>query len=240
MRRILTLLLLAAPFGCAGPVGPHEVDARFAPPRDAQEAEARLHFLEQRLDAGRLHAQAWFWSWLAINGGGFVVSTIDSVDKNQGDTRAFNIVQASQATLGLADMLVLRPMPGREGAAPVRDAAAQGADVDAQVAEGERLLVASADRAAQRRDWRVHVGNLALQLVSAGALMALDEPGYAGLTLLIGIPVGEVNIWSEPSRAVADLAAYRKLVETGVAPGEPTVQWYLGPTANGVALQVRY
>ncbi len=240
MRRVVALLLLTAPLACAGSAGLHEVDARFAAPRDAREAEARLHFLEQRLDAGRIHAQAWYWSWLTINGGGLAVSTANAADKKQGDTRAFNIVQASQAALGLTDMLVLRPMPGREGAEPVRAAAARGAGLDEQVEAGERLLVASADRAEQRRDWRVHLGNLLLQSLSAGVLLALHEPGYAGITMLIGIPAGEANIWSEPGRAAGDLEAYRKLVETGALPAEPNARWYLGPSTNGVAVEVRY
>jgi hypothetical protein len=209
MRRILALLLLAAPLGCAGPVGPHEVDARFAPPRDAQEAEARLHFLEQRLDAGRLHAQAWFWGWLAINTGGLASSVSTAALSEHSDTRAFNVVQASQAALGLTDMLVLRPMPGREGADPLRTAAAQGEPVDARVQEGERLLVAAANRAKERRDWRIHAGNFALQLIGSGALLAVGEPGYAGYSMAIGLVGGEINIWSEPSRATADLAAYQ-------------------------------
>ena len=88
-----------------------------------QEAETRLQFLEQSLDANRRHAQIWYWSWLTINGGGVAASTYTAATTDNGGDRAFNIVQASQAALGLTDMLVLRPMPGRDGADPLREAA---------------------------------------------------------------------------------------------------------------------
>jgi hypothetical protein len=230
-------LLLAAPLGCAGIRGPRAIDATFAPPRTEREAAARLSFLEARLDAGRRHAELWYWSWLAINGTGLGSTVYTSVTTNHGDTRAFNVVQASQAALGVADMLWMRPMPGRTGADPLRTAAVRGASVDARVAEGERLLVASATRAESRRDWRLHAANLALQAVGAAVLLALDEPGYAGLTMALGIVGGEANFWSEPSRATGDLDAYRQLVATGAVP--PT-SWQLAPTRNGVALVLHY
>jgi hypothetical protein len=131
-------------------------------------------------------------------------------------------------------------MPGRQGADPLRYAGARGVPLDERVKEGERLLIASADRAEQSRDWKLHLGNLALQTISAGVLLDLDEPGYAGLSMALGIVGGEANLWSEPHRAAGDLAAYRKLVETGGLPSEPRTQLLLGPTANGVALQLRY
>ena len=237
MRRALATLLIAIPLGCAGIRGPAAIDATFAPPRTERAAAERLAFLEERLDAGRRHAELWYWSWLAINGAGLGSSLYTATATRQGDTRAFNAVQASQAALGVADVLWLRPMPGRSGADPLRAAAARGASVDARIEEGERLLVASAQRAASRRDWRLHTGNVALQAIGSGVLLALGEPGYAGLSLLLGLVGGEANIWSEPSRATRDLEAYRQLVATGVTP--PTT-WQLTPTQNGVALIWRY
>ncbi len=237
MRRLLAALLLAAPLGCAGLGAPHAINPDFAPPRTEREADTRLAFLEARLDAGRRHAEIWYWSWLSINGAGLGTSVYTAAATSHGDERAFNAVQASQAALGLADMLVFRPMPGRTGADPLRASAARGESTDARVAEGERLLVASAQRADAKRDWRLHAGNLALQAIGAGVLLALDEPGYAGLSMLLGLVGGEANLWSEPSRATGDLDAYRQLVATGVAPG---TSWHLAPIRNGVALVLRY
>ena len=237
MRRFLAALLLAVPLGCAGIGGPRAIDASFSPPRTAREATARLAFLEERLDTGRRHAELWSWSWLAINGAGLGSTVYTAVTTNHGDTRAFNAVQASQAALGVADVLWLRPMPGRTGADPLRAAAARGESAEARVAQGERLLVASAERAAARRDWRLHAANLALQALGAGVLLALDEPGYAGLAMALGLIGGEANFWSEPSRATGDLDGYRQLVATGVG---PRTSWQLAPHRNGVALVLRY
>lgn len=238
MRRFSAALLLAvATLGCAGVGGPAAIDASFAPPRTEREAAARLAFLEERLDAGRRHAELWYWSWLTINGTGLGSSLYTAARTNHGDTRAFNVVQASQAALGVADMLWMRPMPGRSGADPLRAAATRGESAEARVAQGERLLVATAERAASRRDWRIHAGNLALQAIGAGVLLAQGERGYAGLTLAMGIVGGEANLWSEPSRATGDLDAYRELVATGVV---PSTGWLLAPSRNGVALVLRY
>lgn len=239
MRRILVLAcVLVGPFGCAILSEPRVGDS-FAQPRNEQQAEARLAFLEERLDAGRLHAQLWNGGWLAINVGGLAASVATAAGTDQGDVRAFNIVQASQAALGITDMLVLRPMPGTRGAEPLREAATQGVSLDERVAMGERMLIHAARRQDDHYDWRVHFGNFMLQAVSAGVLLALDEPKYAGLTLGIGLAAGEAFIWSEPNRALGDLDAYRKLVDTGVASSD-WLQWSIGPTANGVAVELRY
>jgi hypothetical protein len=240
MRRTLVLLLLAAPLACASPSGPRAADSSFAAPRTPAEAEARLQFLEKSLDGNRRHAQIWYWSWLGLNGGGMAASAYTAAATNDSGERAFNIIEASQAALGLLDMLVLRPLPGLEGAAPLRDAGARGVDVDARVKQGEAILIAAAHRAEESRDWRLHAANFALQAVSAGVLLALHHPGYAGLTMAAGMIGGEANLWSEPYRAAGDLADYRKLVETGALPGEPNVEWLIGPTSSGVALQLRY
>lgn len=240
MRRVIAVLLLVAPLGCATTGRAPEADAGFPPPRSEPEAERRLQFLEERLDAGRRHAQIWYWSWLTINGGGGAASVYTAAATDEGDERAFNTVQASQAALGLADILWWRPMPGRSGADPLRDAAARGASVEARIAEGERLLLATAARAESRKDWRLHAGNLALQAVGAGVLLALDEPGYAGLTMLLGLVGGEAYIWSEPWRAIGDLEEYRRLVASGGVASEPQPRFHFAPTPNGVALELRF
>jgi hypothetical protein len=235
MRIRFALWLLLAPVGCGGVLGPAPATPSFPPPRSEREADARARFLEARLDAGRLHAQAWQWGWTAINGGSMVYSTLEAARTDDAGDRAYQTVQAATSLLGLADVQMLRPMPGRDGAAPMRTG-----DPATRLERGERLLAERAQRAQERRYWRTHLANVAIQALGAGVLLALDQPRYAALSFASGVAGGEAYIWSEPWRPERDLRDYEQLVESQALPREPPVSLDLEPIPDGLALRIAY
>jgi hypothetical protein len=231
---VRALLLGVVAFGCAGPSGPVSAGPPFPPPRDEREAEARAQFLEEHLAAQRLHAEAWQWGWTTVNVGTLGYSILQAARTNDGSERAYNTAQAALAGIGLVDLWIARPVPGREGAAPLA-----GLDRAARIERGQQLLVERAMRARSRDDWKLHLGNLGLQAFAAGLLLALHHQAYAWLSFATGVAGGEAYIWSEPWQPARDLAAYRRLVETGL-PAEPDSSLRLAPTPHGVALELRY
>jgi len=233
MRGRLATVLLLVPLGaCSAARGPASASAPFAPPRSAGEHAARERFLEDRLDAGRLHARAWQWGWTAFNGGSAAYSTIEAARANDRGERAFQIVQAVNAALGLADVQLLEPMPGREGALPMRRA-----DPETRLARGEALLLARAQRARERRHWRLRLENLALQAAGAGVLLGLDEPRLAALSFASGVAGAELYLWSQPGRPERDLRDYERLVGGDGLPGEPASSLTVAPAPGGIALR---
>ncbi len=243
VKRRLVLLLFAGPLACASvPFAvPRAPTPAFAAPRTDAELDARLHFLEERLDAGRRHAQIWYYGWLGFNTACFAYTTTSAaVDSDR--SRSFDIVNATQAAIGVGDIVLLRPMPGRDGADPIRGPAdASHADKVARLAKGEQMLVAGAQRADDRSSWTNHLGNLAFNLLGGGILLALHESHYAAVATLSGTAVGEVYIWSEPSRAPKDLEEYQHFIRDGaVAQSGSGTNWLVLPGGRGIALRLNF
>jgi len=239
MRRTIALAALLLAVGCASTAPPRP---DFPKPQNQADLDARLHFLEERLDAGQLHAAAWNWGWLGIQvlSGFFQVE--DAVQARQAGDRDRDIVNAVKTAVGVADILVIRPMPGIWGAAPLRGMPDATEDERlAQLARGEEILRATADRAAARKSWQVHVGNFLFNLAGSVVLFGLGHTEAAGLTLATGTLGGEIQIWTEPWRGTRDLADYEHLVETGHASApDPGQRWHLAPARDGLALEMRF
>jgi hypothetical protein len=213
----------------------------FPPARTDAELDARLQFLEDRLDAGRRHAQLWYDGWLGFNAACLAYTTASAaIDSPR--SRSFDIVNATQAAIGVADVALLRPMPGREGGDPVRGPADASHDEKvARLVRGEQILVAAAQRAEDRSSWTNHLGNLAFNLLGGGILLVLHEDHYAAVATLSGTAVGEAYIWSEPSRAPKDLEDYLRLVADGaVTRSDSGSKWHLFHDGRGLALRVSF
>ena len=239
VKKRFALVLCFTPLACASV--PKVAPSTFTAPRTDAELDARLRFLEERLDAGRRHAQTWYYGWLGFNTVCLGYTTA-SAATDSARSRSFDIVNAAQAAVGVADLLLLRPIPGREGADPMRGPAdASHEEKLARLAEGERILLAAAQRADERSSWTNHLGNLAFNLLGGGILLALHEERYAAVAALSGTAVGEVYIWSEPSRAPTDLADYLRLI--GDAPptrADSGSNWLFFANGSRIALRVNF
>jgi len=241
-HRLLVAPLVLIALACAGVRSARPIAADFPEPHSDEELDQRLHFLEARLDAGRLHAAAWSWGWLGIEGLGGVNEIVSATRESESSDRARNIVDAVKSSVGVADIVVLRPMPGRSGAAPLRALpGATFAEKRAQLVRGEAILLAAAARAEERLSWQSHLGNLAFNLAGSAVLLGLGHRDAAWVSLATGAAGGELEIWSEPWRAPRDLEDYRKLVAAGVAlASDPPVRWHGAFTGTGLALQLQF
>jgi hypothetical protein len=147
------------------------------------------------------------------------------------------IVDATKSGLATAEMVGMfwNPLPGTLGAQPMRDVA--GGDPNAQleqVAVGERLLREGAKRAETRYSWRRHLLGIATNLLGGAVIWQLGDARDAAESTLIGIAVGEAQIWSEPWRATGDLRDYEERF-----PGE-RVGWTLRGRGTGVELVLNF
>jgi len=239
MSRTIALAALLVSVGCAS-AAPPQPD--FPEPRNEAELDARLRFLEQRLAAGHLHAAAWSFGWLGIQVFSGISQIQDAAAARESGDRSRDIVNAVKSTVGVADVLVIRPMPGRQGAAPLREMPDGTEDARlARLARGEEILLATADRAAAHRSWKVHVGNVLFNLAGTAVLLGLGHEDAAATTLASGAIGGEIQIWTEPWRGTRDLADYEHLVQTGHASAPGTgPHWFLAPACDGLALQMRF
>ncbi|MGE3294047.1 MAG: hypothetical protein AB7I59_22875 [Geminicoccaceae bacterium] len=208
--RLFFLLLLGLLVTTGADAAVPEPAAPLVLPTD-EELAARLGFLEQRLEAQRPTALAWQYGWTGFYIAGLATNVAYAVRADDGDQRVRGIVDAAKSGLATVDMIrLLRdPLPGAAGAAPMRAVAGEGRQARLErLAVGERQLRASAERAETRYSWSRHLTGVATNLLGGAAILALGSAKDAAESTLIGIAVGEVQIWSQPWRPAGDLRDY--------------------------------
>ena len=202
------------------------------------EVDARLGFLEQRLDAGQNTARAWQYGWTGVFAAGAVLGAAQTITADNGDDRVYQIVGTVKSAGALAEMLT-SPLPARLGAEPMRAVpAATPRGRQLRLAVGERQLIENAAQAESRFSLRRHLEGVTTNLIGGAVIWALGSSRDAVFSTLSGIAVGEAQIWSQPWRATSDLDDYREAFPTTIA--SRGLQWELRPTLNGVQLAFRY
>ncbi len=215
------------------------------------ELDARLAFLEERLDAGESYAKGWQWGWTSGYALGIVYGVgqsiaccsnkksgpANSVRKKRNEQRVNYIVTAAKSTIGTTRMLVWRH-PGRHGADAMR--AIEGDSREAKIERlevGEAVLQRVAKRAKRRLDWRAHAGNVGLNVAGAAFTFGFGRASDAWESLAVGVGVGTLNILSAPNRGSQDLNDYETRFGMKTA---SRFSWSIVPTMGGAALRITF
>jgi hypothetical protein len=202
------------------------------------ELDARLRFIEERLEGGERWAKWWQHGWTGVYVGGIVVGTGQAAATDSGKNRANYIVTAVKGAIGTTRLL-LSPHPGRNGADEIaaenfgntREARIQ------RLQRGEQILEAVAKRARQRTNWIPHAANLGLNLAGAGFILGFGHGMDAVESFAIGVTVGEAHLWSAPKKGIQDLEDYQTRFGGKTS---SRFDWNVVPTVGGAALQVTW
>jgi hypothetical protein len=201
------------------------------------ELDARLRFLEERIDAGKKYTQYWQWGWTAGYGMGIVIGTTQAILEDGDKQRVNDIVTASKAVIGTTRLLVARH-PGRHGADSMRAISGNSREAKLQrLAEGERLLQQIAKRAEQRTSWKSYAGNIALNAAGGAFIFGFGRDKDAWQSMGVGITVGTIQILSAPKRGIQDLEDYETRFGMKTA---SRFDWMIVPTMGGVGVQVTF
>jgi hypothetical protein len=205
------------------------------------EIDARISFIEERLDDDQLHAQIWQYGFTAGYGLGALYGTIGASVTNDNDQRVEFIVTGAKAFVGVGRLLYA-PHPGRHGAEAIRELPGETReDRLRRLTVAEELLDENADRARSRWAWQRHLTNVALNMAGFGVIWTLGEEGSAISSTLVGIAVGEAMAFSMPWRAEDDLEDYRARF---AGAERDRVSWSLEPmvlrSGSGLALRVNF
>lgn len=242
LLRTLPLALLAA--GGAAQAGAPVFDLslpeleQIAIAADDAEVRERLAFLEERLDAVQRDGQIWYWSWVGVDGVGLVASSVQAALADDGDGRVAGIVNAGKSVIGLA-RLAAAPLPARFGAEPVRELPdATPAQRVARLQAAEALLEESAERAEERYSPWPHLSIALLNLTGGGIIWGLGDWRDAAISTGLGLVVGELRIWTQPTQPARDRDAYR--ARFGRPMSDARVSLAITPRPNGLALTFRF
>jgi hypothetical protein len=253
---VLGLALIVALSGCAslrsatltalGIAGPDEVEARrLASAQRAaglsdEQIERRTAFLTERLDERRLHAAAWKYGWLVVDGAGGIAAAARAATED-GTDQVNQISQAGKGAIGVAYIL-LNPMPGTAGADPIREMPdATREDKLARLAAAEELLARAADRARDRTSWLLHFGNVFINAAAAAPVLALGDEGQAAQSFGIGVAAGTLQILTQPWEGPSDWADYERFIASdGAGTDISSEEWQIVPHGIGLAVQRRF
>lgn len=180
------------------------------------DTEARLEFIETRLDEGQKHEKWWWRSWLTVYSIGLAYKIYDGATTRDGSNAAAHYFTAGKSALGIAD-LTLRPHVGRHGAAPMRAIPKTTAQYCAErLALAEKSMAQASEASNMRWSWKRHLSSLALNLAVATAIdVGWDDEGNAWRDFGVSEASAELSIWTHPTRAYHDYQEYRAKYGSG-------------------------
>lgn len=201
------------------------------------DVEARLGYLEERLDARRGYSRWWWNGWTGFYSLGVVVQTARAIPEDDTSKRADLIVSAVKATGGVVNLL-RRPLQAKRGADPVRALpSATADDRRLQLVRAEEQLRINAKEADGRYSWLRHTLNVGVNCVGAVIVdEGFDDPWRGWRSAGIGIAVGEAMIWSQPWWPTGDLRDYEQ--RFGASPQR--ISWRIVPTLGGAAFHATF
>jgi len=198
--------------------------------------QARLDFLETRLDEGQRNANWWWKGWLGVFMIGAVVQGANAGLENDGGQKADYLFSVGKSLLGVAD-LTFRPLVAKDGAEAMRLIAMDSeASCARRLALAERTMRKAAEQADSRLSWTRHLSGLALNLgVAVLVAEVWDEESTAWTSFGISQTFTEAHIWTQPWRATHDWSAYRTQFDGEVTVAQPPApRWQLVAGARGL------
>jgi hypothetical protein len=176
--------------------------------------DARLAFLEEHLEAPKLHARVWYWGWFSLYSAAIVTQSIrlglvDGGDPDADAQRADLTIAIVKATAGVISLLVL-PLDATDGAEAMR--AIEGDTPDdklRRLAAGEAALAQNAKQSDRRHWWIRHAAVLAINIVGGLIVwIGYDDPERGVIAAALGIAAGELAAWTQPWQPRASMNAY--------------------------------
>ncbi len=180
-------------------------------PPDAEIA-ARLQFVEHALDTGQQAVDRWWCGWLVGYGAAGIVQTSLAVVVDDSHQQQDLAIGALTSLVGAAGQFVFPLQAGRFARTLRMMPDGTPDQRRAKLTKGEAFLEKAAEQEAFGRSWKSQASSLA---VNGGAGLAtsllFDRPARDGLiTFAIGQAVSELQYFTQPMKAVRDLAAYRR------------------------------
>jgi hypothetical protein len=202
------------------------------------ELDARLKFIESRIASQSPGAKYWQYGWTGFHAASAVGQAILAVDANDSDDEINYLVGAAKSTGALAQMMI-KPLPVVQSSIQFQEMPSQTRDERiTKLAVGESLLNINAERASTRTGWKRHLVGIGANLLGGGIIAAFGDSSDAVTSTLIGISVSEMNIWTEPSRAINDLEDYRN---NRWANGQNSrLDWQIIPAHDRLMVKVKF
>ncbi|MCL4558764.1 MAG: hypothetical protein M1491_09110 [Deltaproteobacteria bacterium] len=207
-------------------------------------ATGRIRYIQKSLDDGTGRAMLWWYGWVGFYAAATIVPLTAALTSRNGTLQVTGGVSAAESLVGLSGMLVF-PFTAKDAAENLRSMPESTPEEKAKkLLAAETLLRESAEDETTGSSWIQHT--LGVLVNAAGALVIWQ--GYGGrirraggepweqalISFVVGTSVSELQIWTEPTKAMADYKDYRdKYPSSGPS---PDARLMVLPLGNGLEL----
>lgn len=227
---IVTLMVLCLSYASA-----------FAESLKDDEVSRRINFIQDRLDAGTINAKRWQYSWMCAYGFGAEVQlglATTLTEKDDRDNQFDNIVGGVTNLLGVGD-LAFDPLVSYNAADKLRELPANTSqEKKAKLQYAEQLLKRCADREESGRSWQTHALAGIVSLIGGVAITCDGGRGGDGAGFFAAsMAVSELQIFTQPTRAISDWQSYSQMSSKDFAAGSVNFQpdrFFITATPQGI------
>ncbi len=204
------------------------------------EIDERLSYLAQGVDEISSPYAYWQYGWSGLYGVSAISNFSTAFDGDDHDEEVLAWVSGLKSSLALTKML-LEPVPiltELDVSQMANETAAEKRALKLyRLKEYEAKLSATALRSDERYQWQTHATTIGVNLVAAAAIAAWGDSDDALGSAAIGIGMGELAIWTQPTKATQKWQAYQTYFADVK---EDDITWYLQPRLNGLDIIVTF
>lgn len=204
----------------------------------------RIDYIQKMLDHGKPAAKLWWDGWLYGYSAATLAQGAVSLTSDKLQTRQDMVLGAATTLVGAVGQLI---MPMTPASAPQKLALLPEDSPGERIIKlnkAEQLLEASATREKEGRSWKMHVASSAVNL-SSGLVtwLGFDRTIQSGLiNFAINEAITEVQIWTQPTRAIKDYATYCDKYKNGLPSAlyKPKTHLYVNAFYGGLTLRLQF
>lgn len=206
------------------------------------EVRERLTYIDSSLKEGEFASNLWYWGWIGgYSGLAAAHLTIyfakpDLLADTRKHGRQDMMTGFITSILGVGGLAIDPMVPGyaRNRFIDMPDGTAE--ERLAKLKQAEYWLKKSSQREIDGRGWLNHVLNFAVNFTAGMVIwLGFDRPWYdLFITFGPGFAIGEIQIFTQPTRAINDWERYqRKYMMASVPRRDDSVSWYMAAFPGG-------
>ena len=204
------------------------------------EIDERLSYLEQSINDVSSSYAYWQYGWSGLYSVSAISNFSTALDEDDHDEEVLAWVSGLKSSAALAKML-LEPVPllSEPDMSELANETAQEQRALKlyKLKEYEAQLSASALRSDERYQWQTHATTIGVNLIAAAAIAAWGDSDDALSSAALGVGMGELAIWTQPTKATLKWQAYQMRFSDIE---KETVSWHLVPKLNGIDLVMTF
>ena len=202
-----------------------------------EEIEARLRFLDSRLQELKKPSSYWQYGWSGFYGVSGGAQLYKAIDENDSDDEVKYFVGAAKSAGALA-MQLLKPLPVVEGINAYEQMPSDTREQKlARLEQAESLLRREAIRSDTRYTLRPHMLAVGVNLIGAAVIAAFGDSDDALESAALGIAISQANIWTQPSASRKHWDSYHQMFNGA---DKKALDWLIIPGHKSITLHINF